>query len=194
MVGTVTVTEDEAESQAEIDDRADEELAAYLREGRDAADELAKANQPGSARTEPNGNGGTTHYIETGASTEHTEVLAFAPTDIADLTVNDQVVFINNSTNVHTATFGPESDFPVWSAARWNEFFFEIKDPVPGPSPQALSPGIYANTGALFPLGSSFGDVNQFTFSFDEPGTYDYVCLIHADSDMVGRLEVAAPP
>ena len=30
----------------------------------------------------------------------------------------------------------------------------------------------------------------EFTYTFDEPGTYDYVCSVHLAQDMVGSVEV----
>jgi halocyanin-like protein len=31
---------------------------------------------------------------------------------------------------------------------------------------------------------------HEFTHTFEEPGTYDYVCEVHINQDMIGRIEV----
>jgi plastocyanin len=186
MIGTVTVTDGESESQADISERAESELSDYLAEGRAAGNELADA----PVKQEPNDKGGTTYTVETGVTTEHTDVLAFAPTDIKNLTTDDEITFVNNSESAHTATFGPKGDYPSIDDGIV-AFDQAAQEVVPGASPQVLKADTYFNTGFLLPAGLP-DPLRSYTFSFDEPGSYSYVCLLHAESDMVGTIEVQA--
>jgi len=55
-----------------------------------------------------NSDGSTTYNVELGASTAHTDVLAFAPTP-KNVKAGDHVTFVNTSSAPHTAS----------SAVRW---------------------------------------------------------------------------
>ncbi len=183
MTGKVTVTEDarQADSQQEVTRRGDQELQQWLQEGR-AAKQRLLSQQP---RRTANPDGTTTWFVEMGTTTEHTDVLAFAPLP-ATLRAGDRVTFVNNSGAPHTATFlggrsAPSPDSP------------EVGQVVPGPSPQVLDAQSYFNTGLLppnAPPGNAPPEaVRSFTFVVVQPGRYTYVCLLHVPSGMAGTIE-----
>jgi plastocyanin len=99
----------------------------------------------------------------------------------------DTVTFVNNSLAPHTASFfgpgSPEIQSPFDPAA---------VAPAPGPSPQALAAAGFFNTGLLPPNAppGSGPPIEARSFSFTVPtaGTYSYVCIFHAPSEMVGTI------
>ena len=176
MTGTVTVVEGEGETQEEIDARAEEELEPFLEEGRAAKEQLL-ANQ---VRQQANPDGTTTWFIEMGLTTEHVDVLAFAPPDL-DVAAGDSVVFINNSLAPHNAAF-----------TNGNSYDGAPDPAVPGPSPQTLNLTALFNTGTLppnAPPGAGPPEaVRSYTFVVAEAGTYEYFCSYHAPSEMEGAI------
>ena len=185
MTGQVTVTDDEAEadSQAEITRRGDDELEQWLEEGRAAKQKLVSA--PARSATEGNA---TVWSVEMGATTEHTDVLAFHPVSAA-IKPGDRVVFVNNSGAPHTATFAGGAELPQ------NPESDEAKAAAPGPSPQTLSMTRLFNTGWLppnAPPGAAPPEAaRSYTYVVPESGDYSYVCILHAPSGMVGTIKVA---
>ena len=77
------------------------ETKKYLAEG-EAAKRKLLAAKPKQTK---NSDGSTTYNVELGASTAHTDVLAFAPTP-KNVKAGDHVTFVNNSLAPHTASFG----------------------------------------------------------------------------------------
>ena len=182
MVGTVTVVPSgqQADDQQQVTQRGDQELQQWLQEGR-AAKQRLLSQQP---RRTANPDGTTTWFVEMGTTTEHTDVLAFAPVP-ATLRAGDRVTFVNNSRAPHTATFlggrsAPSPDSP------------EVGQVIPGPSPQVLNAQSYFNTGLLppnAPPGNAPPEaVRSFTFVISAAGTYPYVCILHAPSGMAGTI------
>jgi plastocyanin len=179
MVGEVDVVEagGTVSTPAEVaKDRAADQ-AKYLKEGRAAKAELL-AQTPAKAS---NADGSTTWTVLMGATTEHTDILAFAPTPVG-VKAGDTVTFLNNSGAPHTASF--------------NAPFNDPTDPrtdvaAPGKSPQDLLATGFFNTGLLPP---NAGDpappapARSFSFKVVAAGTYSYVCLLHSPSGMVGTI------
>lgn len=182
MTGTVTVAAEGVDTQADIDARGDEEAAIWLDEGRAAKAALVEAEP----RSEPDSDGeGTTWYVEMGTTTEHTDVLAFAPTP-AEIAAGDSVVFINNSMAPHTATFVGESGEDVMSMLLDGR----AAEVVPGPSPVELNATDFFNTGELPPAVAP-EPFRMFRFDVPEAGSYGYVCILHVPSNMTGTIEVS---
>ncbi len=94
MRGTVTVVAagGQAESQADVTRRGEEELNRWLTEGRAAKKKLTDA----APKRQANPDGTTAWTVEMGVTTAHTDILAFAPTDAA-MKAKDTVTFVNNS-------------------------------------------------------------------------------------------------
>ncbi|HXG42990.1 MAG TPA: plastocyanin/azurin family copper-binding protein [Dehalococcoidia bacterium] len=183
MTGKVTVTDDASgtDSQQEVTQRGDRELQQWLQEGQQAKQRLMSQ----APRQLANPDGSTTWFVEMGTTTEHTDVLAFSPVP-ASVRAGDRVTFINNSGAPHTATFldgrsAPAPDSP------------EVREVVPGPSPQTLTIQGYFNTGLLPPNAPPGGAppeaARSFTFVVAQPGRYTYVCLLHVPSGMAGTIQ-----
>lgn len=187
MTGTVTVVDanGRADAQSEVDRRAEAEKAQWLAEGQAAKKKLVEA-PPVVQRA---ADGTSTYKVEMGATTEHTDVLAFDRPAL-DLKVGDRVTFVNNSQAPHTASFAGRTTLPQDPTSP------AVERPAPGPSPQTLNPTDFFNTGLLPPNAGPPGSVppepaRSFTFVVRTPGSYTYVCILHVPSGMGGTLKVA---
>jgi plastocyanin len=183
MTGTVTVGTDDVNTQAEVDAAAKKQSAKYLAEGRAAKKKLSAIKPKGTK----NRDGSTTWRVEMGASTAHTDVLGFSPTP-AKLAAGDSVTFVNNSAAPHTASFGG-------ALVPQNPLAPDVQQAVPGPSPQALTVGAYFNSGWLPPKAGPTGPplaARSYTYSVADPGTYEYVCVLHLPSGMAAELDVSS--
>lgn len=183
MTGTVKVVAAgaKADSQAAIDARAKSEEDTYLAEGRAAKPQyLATA-----AKSTKNADGSTTYTVEMGASTQHAQILAFQPIQAA-IKAGDRVLFVNNSTLPHTATFAGTKGLPQ------NPEGPETRTPAKGPSPQTINATDFFNSGLLppnAPPGAGPPEtVRSFTFVVPKAGTYAYVCILHNPSGMAGTI------
>ena len=188
MTGTVTVVDakGKVDTQADVTARANDEQARWLDEGRAAAKKLADT----PAVAEKASDGTTTYKLLMGASTPHTDVLAFTKPP-AELKAGDKVTFVNTSEAPHTASFAGKTSLPTDPTSP------AVENPAPGKSPQTLNPNDYFNTGLLPPNAGPPGSippeaVRSFTFVMPRtPGNYTFVCLLHAPSGMAGSLKVA---
>ena len=183
MTGVVEVVEagEDADTTADVAERRAEDTEDFLAEGREAKAALVEADP---VRTE-NADGTTTWTVEMGATTEHTDVLAFAPTP-ANVEAGDTVTFLNSSRAPHTASF-----FGTGAEQVQDPFDPRVVQPSPGPSPQPLSNVGYLNTGWLLPDVGPPLEQRSFSFTVAEPGTYAYICILHAPSQMVGTIEAS---
>jgi len=162
----------------------DQEQGQWLAEGNEAYDKLMAATP---VQTK-NRDGSTTWKVEMGASTPHTDILAFAPVPAA-VKHGDKVTFVNNSMAPHTASFFNQTP-PIMNP----------EDPAaqkaaPGPSPQKLNNKDLFNTGVLppnAPPGAGPPEAaRSFTFSVPTAGDYQYICIFHAPSGMAGMIKAA---
>jgi plastocyanin len=187
MIGTVKVVSGGTiDSAASATKRGKVEQAKYLAEGRIAKKKLVKA----TPKPTKNSDGSTTYPVEMGASTAHTDILAFSTAPKA-MKAGDSIEFVNNSQAPHTGTFSgaqPQIQNPL--------------DPrtdvaIPGPSPQTLDATDLFNSGLLPPdVPDSPGGspppvaVRSFTFVVPAAGNYPYYCILHASSGMSGAVSV----
>ncbi len=185
MIGEVTVTEPggDVDTPRDVAERRAAETEEWLDEGRAAKAELVEADQV----TSENADGSTTWTVVMGATTEHTDILAFSPTP-AGVKAGDTVRFLNSSGAPHTASFFGEGA----------EVISDPTDPrtdapAPGPSPQTLSSAGFFNTGLLppdAPPGAGPPEaVRTYEYQVPDAGTYGYVCILHAPSGMAGAIE-----
>ena len=181
MVGTVTVTKDTQDSQQKITKAGNQQEASYLKEG-EAAKKKLTSTKPKQTK---NSDGSTTYTVQMGASTPHTDVLAFSPTP-RKVKSGDQVTFVNNSAAPHTASFGGALVPTIPTADN-------VVQPQPGPSPQALAQGVYLNTGWLPPKTKQGPPLSarSYTYSVPAPGTYTYACVLHLPSGMAGEIDAS---
>jgi plastocyanin len=186
MVGKVTVVaagSGDVDTNRTVAEARAADAATYLAEGRAAKAALTTA-KPESTE---NADGSTTWTVEMGTTTEHTDVLAFAPTP-RNVRAGDTVTFVNASGAPHTASFFMAGAEPIT-----NPLDPRVDPPSPGPSPQALALDGFFNTGLLPPdappgAGPPLA-ARSFSFTVPAAGTYPYVCLLHAPSDMTGTIE-----
>jgi plastocyanin len=186
MIGEVEVVEagDGADSPLAVAERAAEEGQGWLEEGR-AAKHVWEAKKPPTTENE---DGTTTYDIEMGTSTAHTDILAFQPTPV-DLEPGDQIRFVNNSAAPHTASFFGEGAERIQ-----NPLDPRVDRPAPGRSPQDLTSSGFYNTGLLPPnVPPGAGppeEARSFVFTVPREGSYAYVCILHAASNMTGEVNV----
>jgi plastocyanin len=181
MVGSVTVTDDTQDSQQKITKAGNQEKAKYLKEGEAAKAKLLKAKPKATKNSD-----GTTNYsVEMGASTPHTDVLAFAPTP-QKVKSGDQVTFVNNSAAPHTASFGGTLVPTIPTAD-------DVVNPVPGPSPQTLAQNTYINTGWLPPKSKGGPPLaaRSYTYTVPAAGKYEYACVLHLPSGMAAEIDAS---
>ncbi|MDQ1430948.1 MAG: hypothetical protein QOF40_1550 [Actinomycetota bacterium] len=179
MVGQVQVTAGSSDSQTAITTKGNQQQKKYFAEGEAAKRKLLKA----TPKKTSNADGSTTYSVEMGASTAHTDVLAFSPTP-KKVKAGDHVTFVNNSSAPHTASFGGTLVPVVPTAAN-------VVNPVPGPSPQALVPGTYLNSGWLPPKTTGGPPVAARSYTYDVPdaGKFEYACVLHLPSGMAGEID-----
>jgi len=180
MTGEVEVVAagGDADSPADVAQRRAAETSEWLDEGRQAKADLVDADP---VRTEMD-DGSTEWTVQMGITTEHVDILAFAPTP-ADVQAGDTVTFVNRSFAPHTASFFGEGATPIQ-----NPFDPATGAPAPGPSPQPLSSVGFFNTGTLPPNVGPPIEARTFSFTVPDPGTYAYVCIFHAPSNMTGEI------
>lgn len=103
------------------------------------------------------------------------DVLRFTPAEL-NIGVGDKVVWENDSFTPHTVTF-----IPGPPPAGFDPF-------VPMGVTAAYSPGQFLNSGLYGAVPDWTGET--FSLSFPTAGTYQYICALHADSGMVGIINV----
>ena len=185
MQGSIVVAAGDAgETAAAVTTRGDQEKGQWLAEGNEAYGKLMAATP---VQTK-NRDGSTTWKVEMGASTAHTDILAYAPVPAA-VKHGDKVTFVNNSMAPHTASFfnqAPPLTNPEDPASQ---------KAAPGPSPQTLNSKDLFNTGLLppnAPPGAGPPEAaRSFTFSVPAAGNYQYVCIFHAPSGMAGEIKAS---
>ena len=180
MHGMVKVVDSgTTDTASEVTTRGDTELAPFLAEG-----EAAKAQLLAAAPTKKTVGGHTTWTVIMGASTMHTDVLAFAPMDAA-IKAGDTVLFQNDSTAPHTATFASDGKFPQ------NPEDPAVQAPT-SKSPITLALTGAFNSGLLPPAAPPTSPpplvARQFSFVVPAAGTYKYICVFHVPSGMAGSI------
>lgn len=187
MTGTVTVVDSQGDvdTQQEVTARAEQEQARWLEEGRAAKKTLMET----PPEVERAADGTSTYTVLMGATTPHTDILAFSPPTPA-LKAGDRVTFLNTSEAPHTASFAGKASLPQDPTSP------AVENPAPGPSPQRLNANDFFNSGLLPPNAGPPGSVppeaaRSFTFVVPTAGNYTFVCILHAPSGMAGSLKVA---
>jgi len=168
-------------TQAQIDAQANAELYA----------KLGQANQDllnSKLISKPNANGTTNYTVVNGAGGNQASVLRFVPVDLT-VKAGDSVTWLGNDPHeVHTVTFynpaGKVPDFIVPQTQGSGPPKLVIPHAAPENDTAVDSQDLY-NSGLLLP-GQSY------TFSFPKPGTYTYVCVVHAPQGMFGKIVVEA--
>jgi plastocyanin len=163
-------------SQAQID----AEVRTLQTQGLAAGDKLI-AGIPPVARAS-NSNGTSTWTVPDSPVTTVTggnvNINLFVPARL-QIGVGDTITWLDNTTVPHTVTFlagGPPKGPPT----------------VPNRPAGGLYDGSgYANSGFMGTAPDRLG-ATRFSLTFTQPGTYPYVCILHADQGMAGVVEVSA--
>lgn len=169
-------------TQAQVDAQANAELYAKLGQ----ANGMLAGAKPSS---QANGDGTTTYTVINGVGGNQASVLRFLPVDLR-IKAGDKVAFpVQDPHEIHTATF------------------YDVAGAVPpflAPLPQASGPpkliiphampagGTVVSDPKGFYNSGIVGPNQSYTFTFTQPGTYTYVCVIHAPQGMFGRVTVEA--
>jgi plastocyanin len=185
MVGRVDVVEDgRTDTQPRVTRRARAQQRKWVAEGIAAKRKLFRS----AGRSTRDVDGTKTWVVETGTTTKHTDVLAFAPS-AQRVRAGDRVRFVNNSLAPHTATF-PGAQPPIT-----DPIGPQTDNPAPGPSPQTLDRTNLFNSGLLPPKAPAGPgrpapprSVRSFTFVVPEAGKYPYYCILHTLSGMGGEI------
>jgi plastocyanin len=185
MTGTVKVVapDQKYDTAAAVAARGKKEALRWTAEGL-AAKKKLESTKP--VRTK-GADGTSTWDVEMGATTEHTDVLAFAPAP-TKIKHGDSIRFVNNSQAPHTGTFRGGQPGIVDPTAP------ETSTPIPGPSPQTLNATDLFNTGELAPDAGSPAppiEARSFTFVVPTAGKYPFYCILHLPSGMATNLQVS---
>jgi plastocyanin len=169
-------------TQAQVDAQANAELYA----------KLGQANQQlqgGQLKSQANSDGTTTYTVINGVGGNQSSVLRFLPVDVT-VKAGDSIAFpVDDPHEIHTVTFyDPAGEAPP---------FITPKPQSSGP-PKLILPHALPQGGnrvedpkALYNSGI-VGPGQSFTFTFPNPGTYSYVCIVHAPQGMFGKIVVTA--
>ena len=179
MHGSITVVDSGAtDSQATVDSEIQTQYAAGL-----ASLKALQAQQPTTATSSTNANGTKTYTITNGADNENGDIVEFIPAAV-NITAGDTVKWVADTITPHTVTFNPDQ--------------FQ-GDPLhtPGTTNTTFDGTGLANSGIIAPaddpLSSAFtSSGTSFALTFTKAGTYQYICLLHADEGMVGTVNVTA--
>lgn len=192
MIGTVQVVAPDATDvpdQAQIDARAQAEMAPLV-----ALAAQAKAQGEQFRRSEAGPGGTTLWFVRAGNSEILTgdpriQVFDFMPKDIT-VKANDTIVWASNY--FHSVTFNPTPPPP--------DFLQLVPQPegppmvrvnpllsLPARPSPTFDPTKYYNSADLGPFspgGFSWG------LTFDQPGTFEYLCVVHQEFGMKGTVTV----
>jgi plastocyanin len=185
MIGEVDVVDSgKTDSAKAVKAKGETQAKKWVKEGIAAHKDLVQ----NANRSVKNSDGTRTWAIQMGTTTEHTDVLAFAPTP-KRVKAGDSIKFVNNSEAPHTGTFAGEQE-PIT-----NPTGPQTDDPSPGPSPQTLNTTDLFNTGLLPPKVGAGPDappppkaVRSYTYKVPEKGKYPYYCILHTLSGMAGEV------
>jgi len=188
MEGTVQVIRSgvTVPTQAARDFEAKTQLDAALAKGEQAA----AAVQTGKTT---NAAGKTTWSVATGPSVGQVDVMRFIPTRL-QVNVGDTVTWNNTTPVPHTVTFtsgaaAPELVLPQPSAGGPPDLVVnpQVLFPVnAGPNYDGTG---YVNSGFIG-AGPEATAGTSFSLTFTKPGTYTYICVLHADQGMAGTIVV----
>jgi plastocyanin len=152
---------------------ADATLKAGIAAG-EAASAAVKVPSPTK-----NASGTSTSTVVTGPSISFggatVDVMRFMPAKI-EIGVGDTITWSNTTGVPHTVTFlagPPPADFDPFTTKVPNKNFDPTK--------------LYS---ALISAAPEFGGVQTFSLTFTQPGTYNYICVLHADQGMAGVITV----
>ncbi|MGE5597562.1 MAG: plastocyanin/azurin family copper-binding protein [Hyphomicrobiales bacterium] len=184
MAGTVTVIPEgeAADTQADVDARGDAEYAENIA----AVKAVAAATGASAGSVTPRDDGTNLYQLAVGAvDAGGNDAQQFFPAT-ANLKVGDTIEWTNDTMTPHTVTFNGQ-----------------LLGPPPGGDPFAFpvsNPGTFTgselvHSGIIWAIPDPTAS-KTFELTFGTAGTFQYVCILHADQGMVGTVNVqqAATP
>lgn len=191
MTGSVVVqTADlgQPDNQASVDSRGAAVIASAMGELR----ALAAASGAQSVAITPKQGGGKKFTLAISSTRDSAagDVQQFFPKAI-NIGVNDSIEWVTNVHTPHTVSFGNPGEIAKLIPAGGAEAILDIAKAVP-PGNNYDGSGI-VNSGVL---GLGFPGGTNFSLNFTKAGSYDYICFLHADQAMAGKVIVggqAAP-
>jgi len=130
--------------------------------------------------------------VQTGGGAKEADILQFNTQNIT-IAVGDTVTWTNPTATPHTVTFldagdtAPPLITPVFQPSGPPLLTFTAKAFLPAGGATYNGSG-YTNSGFF---DAAEGPTNKYALKFTAPGTYKYLCLLHADQGMVGTITVA---
>jgi plastocyanin len=177
MDGTVVVVPSgqTVPAQAELDTKAQQEFQPLLTAARAERDRQRSA--PVRSETRPDGT--TLFRVLSGREIPKTDVNLFFPESVT-LRQGDTVTWESPGFTPHTITFG---ELPAGPAGPPPVEFFT------GFRPTGPFTGGFAHSGFV---GNNMPAGQTYSLTFGTTGTFNYVCILHAEQGMIGRVTVNA--
>lgn len=179
MTGTVTVlaSEFERDTQAELDAEGQAMYDTAIAELKSIA---AGLNAAGAAVT-TRANGTKLYDLTIGPGTLNGDVMQFFPASTSVKT-GDTIRWTNDGHTPHTVTFG------VPPAGLFEQYGGDVFAVPPQKPATTFNGSGFWHSGIV---GAGYPDGQTFEMTFSSVGSFNYVCLLHADQGMVGSVTVA---
>jgi plastocyanin len=194
MTGQVIVQEAGSpypKTQAEIDADAAAQLAADT--------QAAEAAEPQAmqASTRPGPNGTTVYEVNMGYGDGIMAWMRFGPQDLT-INVGDTVEWTQKDTGTpHTVTLtsgGAEPELVLAEPQQAGPPKLVLNPEVLAPAGGSTYSGQgYFNSGLVWGTEEPMPGPRTYSLTFDTPGTYEYICVLHDPMGMVGQVTVQAP-
>ncbi|HWP29187.1 MAG TPA: plastocyanin/azurin family copper-binding protein [Chloroflexota bacterium] len=162
------------QTQASLDREAQDALARNLERGESLRQEIAVARAPGQ--------------VVVGAGAGDVSVRAFGPAEVT-IRVGETVTWTSEVSTPHTVTFTSGAPLPsYWQPEAQGGGFALL---VANPEAATRQGGdTYDGTGYLNSGVMTNTTNSSYTLRFVQPGTYEYVCLLHPEFGMRGTVTV----
>ena len=185
MTGSVVVqTADlgQPDNQASVDARG----AALIASSTAELKALAAASGAKEAAVTPKQGGGKKYTLAISSTRDSAagDVMQFFPSAM-NIGVNDSIEWVSNVHTPHTVSFGNPGDIAKLIPAGGAIAILDIAKAIP-PGSNYDGTGI-VNSGVL---GIGWPGGTSFSLNFTKAGSYDYLCFLHADQAMVGKVNV----
>jgi plastocyanin len=151
---------------------------------------LDRTNMP----TSPGSNGTTIHKIKLGYGNGSITLMRFIPTDLT-IPAGDSVEWVRDDVETpHTITFlsgGKEPELVLVEPQQRGPPKFVLNPVVVKPAGGKVYNGTdYFNSGAIWGAMVPLPGPQNYTLTFDTPGTYKYLCIFHDYMGMKGLISV----
>jgi len=194
MMGKVIVQEAGSaypKTQAEIDADAAAQLAADTQTAKTAEPQAMQAS------TRPGPNGTTIHEVNMGYGDGTMAWMRFGPQDLT-INVGDTVEWTQKDMGTpHTVTLtsgGAEPELVLAEPQQAGPPKLILNPEVLAPAGGSTYSGQgYFNSGLVWGTEEPLPGPRTYSLTFDAPGSYEYICVLHDPMGMVGQITVQAP-